>query len=465
VQLTATLNAINNLLNEAVADFENHRNINILCERVRDTLFTIVEAFLVRKIEKVLHDPAVLRQLKVGAAKKGLGFNGYRSTSIRLLTGNPVNLQSPYFAKAKSKRRPAAGSSTRKNGTGCHFGLDYLGFISRCSALLGSVVVQAALLCPSFELARRTLKSHAIDLNVKTIHRLTMELAAKALPQRGRVSLTTADRVGGKTVLVCIDGGRLRERRTKQGPKPEGRKRQGFHADWKEPVQFVIQIVDEDGKICRKSPPLYDATLGGLDSAFELLETYLRELEITTADRVVFCCDGARSYWKRIKPLAKKLAIPVFHEVIDHTHAKQNLYGIIDKLPILTPAAEKKRITEHWLNLLWDGKFDDLGNDIEKQVTSPKRRREALAKLESYFNKNQSRMTYAEFRRLKIPIGSGCVESAIRRVINLRLKSPGTFWKLETAESMLFLRNQLLSGRWNVMMNNVLSHTRSLCCN
>lgn len=58
-------------------------------------------------------------------------------------------------------------------------------------------------------------------------------------------------------------------------------------------------------------------------------------------------------------------------------------------------------------------------------------------------------MTYAEFRRLKIPIGSGCVESAIRRVINLRLKSPGIFWKIETAESMLFLRNQLLSGRWN----------------
>jgi hypothetical protein len=33
------------------------------------------------------------------------------------------------------------------------------------------VVDQAALLCPSFEIARQTLKSHAIDLNVKTIRR------------------------------------------------------------------------------------------------------------------------------------------------------------------------------------------------------------------------------------------------------------------------------------------------------
>ncbi len=465
MQFTSTLNAISSLLDEAVADFETHRNVNTLCERVRNALFAIVEAFLVGKIEKTLRDPAVLRELKVGAAKKGLGFNGYRSTSIRLLTGNPVKLQSPYFAKAKSKRRLTPSSTKRKNGTGCHFGLDYLGFFSRCTALLGSVVVQAALLCPSFELARRTLQSHAIDLNVKTIRRLTMDLAEKAVPQRGRVSLTAIDQVEGKTVLVCIDGGRLRERRTKHGPKPEGRKRQGYHADWKEPLQFVIQTVDQDGKICRKSSPFYDASLGGIDTAFELLETYLRELEIATADRVVFCCDGARSYWKRIEPLAKKLNIPVHYEVIDHTHAKQNLYEIIDKLPILMPSKEKKRITDNWLNLLWEGNLNDLRSEIEKQVTSSKRRHEALVKFDNYFTRNQSRMTYAEFRRLKIPIGSGCVESAIRRVINLRLKSPGIFWKLETAESMLFLRNQLLSGRWNVMMNNVHSHTRSLCSN
>jgi len=391
--LTSTLGAISNLLNEAVADFETHRNVNTLCERVRNALFAIVEAFLVGKIEKILRDPAVLHELKVGAAKKGLGFNGYRSTSIRLLTGNSVKLQFPYFAKAKSKHQPTLNSPKRKNGTGCHFGLDYLGFVSRCSALLGSIVVQAALLCPSFELARRTLQSHAIDLNAKTIHRLTMDLAAQALPRRGSVSLAMSDRVEGKTVLVCIDGGRLRERRTKHGPKPKGRKRQGYHADWKEPVQFVIQTVDQDGKISRKSTPFYDASLGGIDTAFELLETYLRELEIASADRVVFCCDGARSYWKRIEPLAQKLKIPVHYEVIDHTHAKQNLYEITDKLPILTPSKEKKRIIDNWLNLLWEGNLTDLRKEIEKHITSTKRCQEALNKFDNYFTRNQKRMT------------------------------------------------------------------------
>jgi hypothetical protein len=55
---------------------------------------------------------------------------------------------------------------------------------------------------------------------------------------------------------------------------------------------------------------------------------------------------------------------------------------------------------------------------------------------------------------------SGCVESAIRRVINLRLKAPGTFWTQDMAEYFLFLRSQLLSGRWDTFIHNVARLTR-----
>ncbi|MFO8146286.1 MAG: hypothetical protein R6U03_02740 [Gillisia sp.] len=56
--------------------------------------------------------------------------------------------------------------------------------------------------------------------------------------------------------------------------------------------------------------------------------------------------------------------------------------------------------------------------------------------------------------------GSGSVESAIRRVINLRLKSPGSFWLKDGAERFLFLRSQLISGRWNIFMANVNNRIR-----
>jgi hypothetical protein len=153
------------------------------------------------------------------------------------------------------------------------------------------------------------------------------------MPLRGRVSLCNTDLIGGKTVLICIDGGRLRERRPKRGRKPKNQKRQGYHAEWKEPIQFVIHIVNPDGTISQTHLPIYDATMGDIDAAFDLLEIYLRELDILKAQRVVFCCDGARSYWKRTGPLAQKLGISSHYEVIDYTHAKQNLYEIVNRLP------------------------------------------------------------------------------------------------------------------------------------
>jgi len=465
MNIFSTLISIHTLLKKAVADFHEHKNVNTLCEQVRNGLFELMEEFLPSIIEKVLCDPELLPVLKAGAGRKGLRFNGCRSTSIRLFTGKALKIQSPYFAKSRFRHR-GRKSKKRQNGTGQHIGLNYLGFINKCSTLLGSAVVQAALLCPSFEIARSNLKSHAIDLNVKTIHRISTDLAEEAMAQRSRISIGPSDCADGKTVLICIDGGRLRERRAKRGRKRKGQKRQGFHADWKEPIQFVIHIVDENGKISKDHLPLYDATMGDIDAAFNLLETYLRQMDISKADRVVFCCDGARSYWKRTGPLIKKLGISNHYEVIDYTHAKQNLHMIIDKLPQKKSAKEKLRIADAWKNLLWDGNLNTLKKEIIKHISSPKRCKEALVKFDNYFMKNSSRMQYADFRKLNIPTGSGCVESAIRRVINFRLKSPGTFWKPETAEAMLFLRNQLLSGRWNLMIGNMFKQNRSLhACN
>ena len=62
----------------------------------------------------------------------------------------------------------------------------------------------------------------------------------------------------------------------------------------------------------------------------------------------------------------------------------------------------------------------------------------------------------SDFKKKNIPIGSGSVESAIRRVLNLRIKGARLFGLKENAEKMIFLRSQLLSGRWNIMMSNLM---------
>lgn len=52
-------------------------------------------------------------------------------------------------------------------------------------------------------------------------------------------------------------------------------------------------------------------------------------------------------------------------------------------------------------------------------------------------------LDYAKVRRAKMPIGSGTMESAIRRVVNLRLKGAGIFWHEDHAEQMLLLTDVL----------------------
>jgi hypothetical protein len=51
------------------------------------------------------------------------------------------------------------------------------------------------------------------------------------------------------------------------------------------------------------------------------------------------------------------------------------------------------------------------------------------------------------------------VESAIRRVITLHLEAPGTFWTAAMGECFLCLRSQSLSGRWEVMLDNLTRQT------
>ena len=198
-----------------------------------------------------------------------------------------------------------------------------------------------------------------------------------------------------------MDGGRIRQRKNKPGCKPDALKRQGYHTDWVEPKLLTIQFLDRKGKIRKDIPPVYEATLGGIENFYDLLYLYLQKLDLKNADRVVFCADGAPCLWKRIPELMEKLNITRWHEALDYTHAKQNLYQIAEMIP-RSLAHHQQKVFEYWKDLMWDGEFEELRSTIELLFRSPKKRKQAL-------NKN-------------LPTGSGAVESAIRRVINLRLK-------------------------------------------
>ena len=57
-------------------------------------------------------------------------------------------------------------------------------------------------------------------------------------------------------------------------------------------------------------------------------------------------------------------------------------------------------------------------------------------------------MNYAEARARNLSIGSGVIESTIRRVVNLRLKGASVYWLESTAQDMLLLRCLYKANRW-----------------
>ena len=460
MESTVDVQKLQQAIDDTLSNFQTHTDANRLIIDLRTLLFSSIEDLIVSAIEKLLSDPYFLKRVKKLAAKLGFRFKGLKPTSIRLLSGRSLPIESPYFSKALPKSRRGRKRKKRSPKSGIHLGLAYLGFMDRCSTVLASACVQASLLCPSFAIADRMLSSFGIDMDIKTIRRLCMHMGNRSMENRHRITLSKNDHAYGRILFICIDGGRLRERRTKKGRLASDQKRRGYHSDWREPTQIVIKWLDADGNPIKEIDPLYDATMADINGAFDLLEAYLRQIGVDQADGVIFCADGDRRYWKRFSSLAEKLDVKECFQVIDYTHAKQNLHIVADHLPKTLEAKERSAIVKDWKNLLWQGNLMEIRNQIRRYITYPSKLKKALNKFNNYFVKNLRRMQYATFRFLNLPTGSGCVESAIRRVINLRLKSPGIFWKRETAEVMLFLRSTLLCGRWDNMLRHLLQLNR-----
>ena len=74
--------------------------------------------------------------------------------------------------------------------------------------------------------------------------------------------------------------------------------------------------------------------------------------------------------------------------------------------------------------------------------TSPRR---IVSGALTYFQNQQSRMRYPEYRKLGLPITSSHMESAIKE-LNYRIKGTEKFWRQAGAESILQLKSDTLSA-------------------
>jgi hypothetical protein len=371
--------------------------------------------------------------------------------------------------------------------SGLYVELAQFGFGKGVTPGLQSRVARQAALCPSFQLAREELLRSGVKLDVKTVRRIAYQCGEDLLRLRKHQlllwragELPAGTELRGQRVSVQIDGGRTKIRGALR-PKPPSaektdadglllenapgrskkRPAQTFDADWREPKLVTIFVHDEQGRMVKHSQATLDGTFLGPDALAELVAMHLHRLGAAEALSITFASDGAPWIWDRVAKIvsaAKVDQVPI-HEVLDCCHAAHHISLALAALG-LSETQRMPLYREH-RKLLRNGQWRRVVEELsDLAVDEPDN--EKLQTEIAYLRKHgeAGRLRYAHFRSLGIPLGSGAIESSIRRVINLRLKSNGMFWGEPQAETMLQVRAQVISNRWDQRLNEMRELTR-----
>ena len=206
-------------------------------EQCEEQLRAIADEFFGALLTPVLQ--RAVRSAAVGDAASALvrhlprrmRSDGLETVNVRTSRGTTVPVTTPYYREKharRAKRRP-----------GLYPALVVLGIYDRCTPKLASDASRAVAMLSSLAEAQAQLRSDGIVLDIKTLRSTAYRYAARARAVQQSAACGLLDRVTGKRVVVSLDGGRVRVRRKKRGPKTKkGRNR--FHTDWKEPKLLIL---------------------------------------------------------------------------------------------------------------------------------------------------------------------------------------------------------------------------------
>jgi hypothetical protein len=310
------------------------------------------------------------------------------------------------------------------------------------------------------ELARRGLK-----LDEKAVRRIASELGAQMLATRTRDllrfragELPAGSEFAGKRVVVGIDGGRVRVRTTVKNVRVSGKmKRKKFKIEWREPKVVILFETDEKGRMVKGSRPVIDGTLQGPDALIELVAFHLHRLGAAKAKLVSFAADGAPWIWARLDWVIAQVKLDPARvvEVLDWCHGVHHLSLALTALDLAPD--ERQESYRRLRGLLKKGESKAVLAELEEKAAHQPGDSPVWREIR-YLRKHSDagRLRYNCFRFRGVPLGSGAIESTIRRVINLRLKGNSIYWTEDNAEAVFQLRAAVVSGRWE----EIVEHTR-----
>ena len=387
-----------------------------------------------------------------------------RPLQVRLLCGLVLFISTLYCAPLRGKQGISPGQQRQ---AGLYPELAALGFLKGCSPALQYTVARIVALSPSIAVARKELARQGIRLDKKAVRRIAEQLGAQLLTLRQREllawragQLPAGNDFAGRRVVVQLDGGRIRVRENKKR-KQRKQQRKGqrgkFATPWREPKVLTIFEIDERGKMTKKHrQPLIDGTLLGPDHAAELVAYHLHRLGVAQAALLVFVSDGARWIWDRLDWIERRAGLDPARtvHVLDFCHAAHHVSLALQTLG--WDETQRRETFGRLRKLLKQSRYDKVVDQLIAWAHGQPENSEIWTEIR-YLNSHgqEGHLNYATFRRRGIPCGSGAVESAIRRVINQRLKSNAMYWLQENAEAMFAVRATLLCDRWEETLKRV----------
>jgi DNA polymerase III epsilon subunit-like protein len=431
-------------------------------QRLQMTLNTLQAGIVKAVLEAIHRDHDFVAECKRQVQRqRDNRFAGWRDIWIQTLGGQYIHLKTPYVTLPKAIPQDSMDEKRYRHGTGIYTVLRRLGIVERATPRLLAEVNRQMADGPSGAETEQRFASREISLTEQPLWLHVKNFASIALWQRqadihhlNRHLVVEPAPLAGKRVVVGLDGGRLRLRIYKKRPDETQTRR--YSTDQCEPKLFAIYTIDEKGNKERKGEVLYDGTLQCTAELFTLLKLRLKQLGIQQADLLVIVGDGARWIWNGVPELRKDLELTHIRviEIVDWGHAAGKLMS-----PAKVGLQQQQR-QQKWFKrmrtFLKQGEINKIITALQ-ELDQSNDTDEVIRTTIQYFQTHKTRMQYDKFRAEGLPIGSGVIESGVRRIVNLRLKGSSIFWLPEHAEEILYLRCQVKSGRWIPFVKSVLT--------
>ncbi|MEM6963765.1 MAG: hypothetical protein AAF573_03300 [Bacteroidota bacterium] len=354
----------------------------------------------------------LMPSLKIQAKAEGLKRLRKRPLSIQLGTGYVVKVKDWY-----ANDIPDGYSLPR------HVLAGYWKLYDNSSIPHLDKVCMSSILCPSYSVANQLLMRFGVRQSISRIRKLTNEVASHCQEIEVELSLSQGENLTGKRVVIGIDGGRVRTR------KYTGQKNEAGHAvyetPWREPKLFVIHVLDEEGKLDKDMRPIYGCRFSE-EAMMALLKSYLIALRIASCEQVQLLADGAPWIWNTVPSLLTELGVSgnKIKLTLDYYHAINYVHKLVDSLPKGYSNKKRKELLKQFTLQLWQGQSVQIADECRALYKRPS---QLVKRWIKYLDKHGDKTQYADYQSDRLMCGSGIIESGVRRMINLKFKSPSIF--------------------------------------